>query len=88
MKDYYVNLTGVWSVEDLHSRLATGLYLPPYYGRNLDALYDLMTEFSGHIHLYGTREVCGYMEDYVAGVRETMQEAAEENPRLAVEIES
>ena len=30
--------------EMLHDTLATGLRLPPWYGRNLDALYDCLTD--------------------------------------------
>ena len=30
--------------ETLHETLATGLCLPPWYGRNLDALYDCLTD--------------------------------------------
>ena len=30
--------------EMLHDTLATGLCLPPWYGRNLDALYDCLTD--------------------------------------------
>jgi hypothetical protein len=31
--------------------------------------------------------ISGFMEDYVAGVRDTMLEASEENPELQVKIE-
>ena len=30
--------------EMLHDTLATRLHLPPWYGRNLDALYDCLTD--------------------------------------------
>ncbi len=34
------------SVEQTHEYLAKTLRLPPYYGRNLDALHDCLTDLS------------------------------------------
>ncbi len=39
-----VNLTGVKSVEEVHMRLFHSLDFPFYYGHNLDALWDVLTE--------------------------------------------
>jgi ribonuclease inhibitor len=33
------------SIEQTHEYLAKTLRLPPYYGRNLDALHDCLTDF-------------------------------------------
>ena len=32
------------SIEEVHDRFAQALDLPPYYGRNLDALFDCLTD--------------------------------------------
>ena len=34
------------SIEQTHEYLAKALRLPPYYGRNLDALHDCLTDLS------------------------------------------
>lgn len=41
---YSVDLTGVEDREMLYQRLAEALPLPGYCGKNLDALYDVLTE--------------------------------------------
>ena len=46
-RHFVVDLAGVRSAARLHSALAAQLPLPPHYGRNLDAFYDVLTEFGG-----------------------------------------
>ena len=40
-----IDLAGVRSATRLHAILAEKLPLPEHYGRNLDAFYDVLTEF-------------------------------------------
>ncbi len=37
------------TVEQVHDRFAHALDLPDYYGRNLDALFDCLTEAGGGV---------------------------------------
>jgi ribonuclease inhibitor len=70
----------------LHDYLCEALELPDYYGRNLDALYDLLTE-DGHprkILLRGSAEVEAQLGGYGIAFLETLRQAAEENPALEV----
>ena len=39
-----IDLAKVDTIETLHARLKRALHLPDYYGANLDALYDVLTE--------------------------------------------
>ena len=41
---FYIDLKNVTSKEELHTTLSRELPLPDYYGNNLDALYDVLTE--------------------------------------------
>ena len=41
---FYIDLTEVSTKEELQEALVETLTLPDYYGRNLDALYDVLTE--------------------------------------------
>ena len=44
---FTIDLAGVRSAAKLHDALAAALPLPAHYGRNLDALHDVLTEFGG-----------------------------------------
>ena len=39
-----ITLDGAMGMDVIHDRLAETLHFPAYYGRNLDALYDCLTE--------------------------------------------
>ena len=39
-----IDLENVHTKDDLHDLLAETLHFPDYYGRNLDALFDFLTE--------------------------------------------
>ena len=43
-KVFYIDLKDVQTRESFHNALERQLPLPDYYGRNLDALYDVLTE--------------------------------------------
>ncbi len=44
-KEFVVDLKGIKDHAALHDAIAQSLPLPKCYGRNLDALYDVLTEF-------------------------------------------
>ena len=70
-----------------HQYLAHMLDFPDYYGQNLDALYDCLTELGDcTIVLDGGAEIPqsgGYGEK----VLQVLEEAAQANPRLRLEIQ-
>ena len=72
-----------------HTHLAERLELPTYYGRNLDALYDVLTEIGEETEIILTdpAAVAEQMGKYGEALLATMQEAAEENPRLIVTLQ-
>lgn len=72
-----------------HSYLADRLELPTYYGRNLDALYDVLTEIGEETEIVLTdpAAVVEQMGKYGEALLATMQEAAEENPKLIVTLQ-
>ena len=74
--------------ETAHSYLKSTLALPEYYGRNLDALYDLLTEQGSPIRivLKNTAVLSANLNAYADMLISTFQEAAAENPMLEFEI--
>ena len=72
-----------------HSHLSERLDLPMYYGRNLDALYDVLTEIGTEteIVLNEPGAVVELMGKYGEALLTTMQEAAENNPKLIVTLQ-
>ena len=72
-----------------HSHLAERLDLPTYYGRNLDALYDVLTDIGEdtQIILEDPAAVVDNLGKYGEALLSTMQEAAEENPHLIIALQ-
>jgi len=90
-KEYIIDLRGVYSREELHDRIEEELPVPEWYGRNLDALYDILTEpeYGGGCLICfsdcgGLRES---MPRYLAAMEQMCRAAGEENPGLLVLFE-
>jgi len=73
----------------VHDILQTQLNLPDYYGRNLDALYDLLTEQGEPmvIVVQYSEELKEQLGRYAAALLRTLLEAAGRNPNLTIRIE-
>ena len=86
MKEYLIDCEKLCERRAAHIYLAKTLEFPDYYGKNLDALFDCLTEkeactirFQGAAELYGKG-------GYGAKVLEVMRRAAEANPLLQMTI--
>ena len=66
--EYRIDPANVTDGEALHNALAAALPLPEYYGRNLDAFYDVLTEFGGNwrIVFRNADSVCQAFRDLCA----------------------
>lgn len=62
-----------------HDYLKEALNLPDYYGKNLDALYDCLTEIECEIELVNADEV-------ESDIIETFKDASRENDFLKFKI--
>ena len=63
-----------------HDYLKEALALPDHYGKNLDALYDCLTELDETEIQFVNLDAAG--DSYFSRVLSVFQEAREENPRL------
>lgn len=56
-----LDLSGIRDEEAFHEYVASSLGFPEYYGRNLDALWDCLTDYAlshpdAHLQLVGVRD--------------------------------
>ena len=84
MKTIVLDGAEMLTKETAHAYLAARLALPDYYGKNLDALYDCLTERGEAtlLVLYRAEEMKTALGDYGCALTDTLREAAAENPRL------
>lgn len=83
MENTYVLDARRMDTEGVHSYLRALLPLPDYYGNNLDALYDCLTDLS-ETQLIVTHT--GSADVSFSRVRQVLLDAEEENPGLCVHL--
>lgn len=52
MNEITLNCAGLETKAQLHGALAEALSFPDWYGKNLDALYDCLTDLDEPVHLH------------------------------------
>ena len=74
--------------EDFHSALAKALDFPAWYGGNLDALHDLLTEIGTDttIQLHGWTDAEAALGAYGSRLEKVIAVSALENPNLHIEF--
>ena len=70
-----------------HLYLAEMLDFPDYYGKNLDALYDCLTELGECTIVLEGEDILQEPECYGAKVLKVFREAAHANPCLKLEVQ-
>lgn len=88
MKTIILDGEKMTSVENTHQYLATKLDFPKYYGKNLDALWDILSTVSEPvlIKLVNREKLINYLGDYAASLISIFFEVAEENEKIHFEI--
>lgn len=88
MKKITLDLAHMQSVPALHNYLRSALALPVYYGANLDALYDCLTELDAATELVVPKAIVdeAHLGWYGEQLLQVLQDAAEENEVLKVTI--
>ena len=84
-----LNGTRIKSRKALHDALARQLSLPDWYGRNLDALYDCLTEITedSEIILRNPSLLYENLGVYAKMVEAVMRDACDENRHLSMTVE-
>lgn len=88
MREVYLKGSEFQSVKEIHEFLAEKLELPPYYGGNLDALYDVLTELCQDtrilLNLAGVEDEG--MAAYFRRLGRVLEDAADVSAYLQVEL--
>jgi hypothetical protein len=79
-----IDCGGCADKKELHARIAAALSFPDWYGHNLDALMDCLTDLDETtVILTGCSRVAFDAQDFW----DTFEDAERENPRLTVIFE-
>lgn len=84
MNKVIVDCSGITDARQLHEALKEALRLPEWYGHNLDALYDCLTELCDETHLillHWDRDAA-----YSAGFLSVFDDAHEESDCFAYTV--
>ena len=88
MKKITLDIEKMRSLPMLHKYLHTALALPEYYGANLDALYDCLTEMSEPTELVVPKKVAdeAYLGWYGQQFLQMLEDAAAANEALQITL--
>jgi ribonuclease inhibitor len=86
MRHCTLYLDDIKDKQSLHARLKGALMFPDYYGGNLDALNDCLTDLGEEtaVVVHGYDALAGNLGGYAITFRSVLEHAAEENGRLTV----
>ena len=79
-----LDMKRVGSPEAAHAYLQRALVFPDYYGKNLDALYDLLSVWDRPAAFVLRLPETGDMAAYGQRLRRVFRDAAAANPRLTL----
>ncbi len=69
---------------ELQEYLKRSLFFPDYYGKNLDALHDMLTSWTQPAEFCLRLPASEEMRDYSSRLLRVFQDSARENPRIRV----
>ena len=89
MKECILACNAIHNREALHDALAESLCFPDYYGRNLDALADCLSEIGEptRLILRHWQILDDRLGDYAGKLVYVLHRASEENPMVRIELE-
>ena len=86
--EYRIDGTQMHSRQEAHDEIARAMQFPEYYGRNLDALWDMLTTTGGTAVLTDAAGMLNALGSYGCRLLKTFYDAAEENSRFDFRVEN
>lgn len=86
MEERIIDCSSIHTREDLHKAFRETLSFPAWYGSNLDALYDCLTEISGKVRLVNWESAEIRLGTYGTKAKKVIAAAALRNPDLDLYI--
>ena len=82
MKEITIDCSAMHHISQFHGAIAQTLHFPETYGRNLDALHDLLTSLTAPTHLeLKNLSQAGFP---ILALQRVLRDCEEENPRFTV----
>ena len=86
MEEKIIDCSRIHSSEDLHRIFREVLAFPAWYGNNLDALHDCLTEITGRVRLLDWESAEARLGDYGKKAKRAIATAALHNTELDLYI--
>ena len=86
MEEIIIDCSPIRTKEDLHSIFREALSFPNWYGNNLDALYDCLTDCTGKVRILNWEIAEGNLGNYGTKVKKVIAAAAVHNTDLDLYI--
>jgi len=86
MKHVTIDCTALVDEKSVHDTFAQALDFPAYYGRNLDAMYDLLSSSELKLTLTNAAAI-GKLFRYGDNLMLTLRDAEQANPLFTLEVE-
>lgn len=86
MKKITLDLSGISLRYELHLTLKKAFGFPDYYGRNLDALHDCLTDITEdtEVEIFNADELIESLGSYGAAALHVIEDSAEENGHIII----
>ena len=89
MKKYTIDFTNVKTYDEFYDAISDGLEFPSWFGRNLSAIWDLLTghiEYPADIYIKGTSELSKDLSEILSKILNIINRTKEVHEKLVYNV--